>query len=116
MMQSDSDKTAALRTPEQVHAGRVAIGVLVAVWLVPNLYVVSLTASDLDGFHAMGTVVVGAVFVNSISIIFIGSLILVGRVSRAAGNQAVPWFVAAAVLLPLAASVGDFFLAAWLRH
>jgi hypothetical protein len=102
------------RTPEQIRAGRVAVGAVVVVWALANFFVVSSAATDLDGFHAMGTAVFGAIFVNAI--VLIGSLIFVGRVSRAAGKQVVLWYLAAAVLLPVSASFGDFFVAAWMRR
>jgi hypothetical protein len=103
-----------VRTREQIHNGRVAIGALVAGWFAANLVVVVSAASGLDGFQAMGVAVFGAIAVNA-ALLVVG-LASIGRVSRAAGREALALYVLAATLLTLAASIGDFFVAGYLHR
>jgi len=102
------------RTREQIRNGRTAIGALVAAWFAANLIVVGVAAAQVDGFQGMGVAVFGAIAVNAV--ILVVGLALIGRVSRTAGRQALPLYVLAATLLPLAASVGDFFVAGYLHR
>ena len=101
--------------PDKVLTGRIAIVAIGILWLIGNVLVIAPAAGDSDGFHAMAIAVFGGVAVNAVVLVLsVTGIVLV--VARAASRRAVAVCWAEALLLPLVAAGGDFFVAGWLRH